>query len=184
MRGWIALGGLTLLLVVAGVATAHAPATDVETEAASDTDDTPACVPLCETRATRSGYASPATVVQPGTTLVWTSADADSHTATSDVPTEHKPSAIVNGAPAYGHDPCLDVNLSEGDPGKARVDVRDGQLAVLGEDELDEPADQQTWKACGEAIALPGGGWLLTYQCTKHPQLQHGALVVSPASPA
>lgn len=180
MRGWIALGGLALLLVVAGVATAHAPAVDVEPDAGGD-DPTPACVPLCETRATRSGYASPVTVVEPGTTLTWTSADADSHTATSDVPAEHKPSAIVNGVPAYGHGPCMDVNLSEGNPGKARIDIIGGQLAVLDEDQLDDPPDQQTWNVCEEATRLPGGAWVLTYQCTTHPQLQHGTLAVVPS---
>lgn len=180
MRAWVAVPSVLLAcLLVAPTAVAHLGAVETEasstTEAPSDVFQHVGCIPFCETQTTQDGYVSPVTVVESGATVTWVVLEGTLHTATSDVPSEDLPSMLMGQSP-QPRDWCMDTEIPlYGAPGEATFRIEDGQLAVY---EPKSPAEG--WEVCDEALALPGGGFALSYHCNYHPRLQHGAIVVLP----
>lgn len=174
-----------MLLVLAPGAGAHAAEVDVQTDrpasnVASSFEES-ACIPTCEVAATPFGNAPPVTVVESNATVTWVTQVAFGHSATSDYPVEDKPTLLVQNSPTFD-DYCLDVGTRADSPGSARLAIRDGQLAVLSEDQFDEPTSDQTWNVCEEAIGLEDGAFALSYHCQNHPRFQNSLLVVVPST--
>lgn len=154
MRG-VALGAVALLFV------ATAGSVGLETTAAPS-EPPPSqeslCLPSCELPWTRFAPGSPV-VLTSGSTVTWTSVDADYHTATSE-------------------DFCFDVAVDAGDPGWARLWIEDGALYAVDRDNPDTP------RRCSLATPLAGGAFLVAYGCFIHPAFQKGTLLVLPEAPA
>lgn len=184
MRLWVGIGIATALALgfLSPAAGAHLGPVDVsvdqEHQLAEPSGDDPACAG-CEVLLTPWGNAPPVTVLESGGIVTWKAQVAQTHTATSDYPTEDK-ATLVQGNPYYRTDVCLHVGVTSEDPGRAKFAIRDGQLAVLYESDFDEDPANQTWVSCEEAIGLEGGAWALSYHCNTHQQFQHAALVVVP----
>lgn len=119
------------------------------------------CLPLCDIPSTANGYATPATVVLSGSTLQWSSADGQYHSATS-------------------ADYALDARIfdldEEGGPGAATFEIRDDGLYVKNKG-MDE------WTLASSALDVGGGAFVLQYQCLFHYRFQKGAIVVAPSGP-
>lgn len=175
-----------MLLVLAPGASGHAAEVDVQTDrpAAHDAGsfEEAACIPTCEVLATPFGNAPPVTVVESNATVTWVTQVAFGHSATSDYPVEDKPGLLVDNQPTFREDVCMDVGTRADSPGSARLAIRDGQLAVLSEDQFDEPPSDQTWDVCEEAIGLEDGAFVLSYHCENHPRFQNSLLVVVPST--
>lgn len=162
-------GFLVALVLVAPGANAHLGAVDVEPEPASAED--PLCVPVCTVDSQRRGYTPGLVVVEDGATVSWTSADGDGHTVTEN-PVQDTPEMIAEGSSDYYPDACFDVHFQPGGLAEVTFDIREDGLYALEASAFD--AD---WQRCEEAIPV-AGGWLVTYHCQFHPQLQHGAILV------
>lgn len=170
-----------VLLALAPGASAHAAETAVHSDppalATQQSFEELACVPTCDVLMTPWANAPPVTVVESGAVVTWTAQVAASHTATSDEPADKV--QLVQNEPVFA-DPCLDVTINSEADGQARLAIRDGRLAVLSQDQFDEPPSNQTWDVCEEAIGLEDGAFALSYHCNVHKQLQHSVLVVVP----
>lgn len=182
MRSWVAVPTVALAcILLVPAAAAHLGA--VETDPSEEVDRRAemfshiGCVPTCETQTSEDGYVSPVTVVESGSTVEWVILQGTLHSATSDVPSEDLPGMLVDGTPPFRPGVCMDTEIAQYDPGQATLRLQDGQLQVY------EPKNAEAgWETCEEAIALPGGGFALSYHCSYHPRSQHGAIVVLSAS--
>lgn len=172
-----------MLLALAPGASAHAAETTVHSDppalATEQSFEELACVPACDVRMTPWANAPPVTVVESGAVVTWTAQVAQTHSATSDEPADKL--QLVQNQPVFA-DPCLDVSVNSEADGQARLAIRDGQLAVLSQDQFDEPTEDQTWDLCEEAIGLEDGAFALSYHCDVHKRLQHSMLVVVPST--
>ena len=116
------------------------------------------CGDPCQVQVSTAGYVLPVDVITSGTTVVWTASSA-SH-PTSD-------SARL--------DRCFLVSIGFGSgPGPVRFDVVGADLIATS---YPGTAEEST-APCNSAAALPGGGFLLPFQCLIHPWM-HGALLVN-----
>lgn len=171
---WTALGSLVALTALAATGLAHAPS--IEDPIAGTETESPAvaCVPTCEVDSTRQAYRPGVLVVSEGAEVTWMSADGDQHTSTAN-PITDTPTIVAEGSSGFYPDACFDVDYQPSSPGAITFDVREDGLYAL-----ETSAHDAAWQPCEEAVEA-GAGYLVAYHCKKHPQLQHGSLLVLPA---
>lgn len=165
-----------LLVLTLPSALAHAPAAGKTSTPVPFEED--ACLPTCTVHGTNMGNPPYLTTVQAGGTITWETLDGNTHTASSDVPEEHKPGMLAGGSSPF-YDGCLHVFFGESiGPAHATFLVQDEALHVA-EGQDPDPSEAER---CEEALQLPGGSWLLSYHCSIHPNFQHALVHVLPTA--
>jgi len=165
--------GLVVAMMVAPPAQAHVGA--METNGGeSDTVPDQGCVPVCPVQMTSVGNAPAVTVIESGGTVSWEVLSGTYHTATSDVPTEHKAQLVVGGESTL-YDSCMNVAIFSPQTASATFRIQGDTLEVF------EPGKEDpSWTPCEEALPLEDGSFLLSYHCNDHPRFQQSAIVVLP----
>lgn len=119
------------------------------------------CADPCEITAFQAGYILPLTEIATGGQVLWSTTES-SH------PTSNSP---------FASDRCFVVPVgSSVVPVPVQFDVAGGTVQATtapGTPKQSGPVP------CGNAIALPAGGFVLPFGCLLHPWM-HGALLVSP----
>ena len=115
------------------------------------------CLPTCEVPSHLTlGFLPPATVVQSGSSVAWSTLDIG-HTASE--------------TPDATGDMCFNVFFTpQGGPASARFDLEDGVAIAQGEGE--------ERLAC-RGTALPDGSFAVDYVCLYHPTTMNGTIVVT-----
>lgn len=120
------------------------------------------CPDACTIGATSEGYLPPVVVVTEGALVSWEAIDGTPH---------------ANTDAGLSVDPCMFVDIPGGEVSEPiAFEILDGELRVR-----DDLGPNETTTACANAVALPNGGFAISYFCVLHPQLMRGALVVQPA---
>lgn len=119
------------------------------------------CMEGCTVEGWSGGFVPPASLVQSGGQISWSSLDGNAH---------------VNFDAGVGGETCFQANYGPGgDSEPIRFDIVAGTLQAVAQ----PGTPNETATSCPNAVPVDGG-FLLNYFCGLHPVLMKGALVVVP----